>query len=92
MRIDPKISIKPVTSEPREPTARPAPRPGSESAVVQLSTAGAAVSEPESTSPNITAKIARIKELVDAGNYHVDLDKLAASIVDDESFRAKAPK
>ena len=30
--------------------------------------------------------------LVDAGNYHVDLDKLAASIVDDESFRAKAPK
>lgn len=90
MRIDPKVTTPPVTSETRETPARPTAKPaGSEASVVQLSAAGAAAAEPKKH--DITTRLQTIKAMIDAGDYPVDLDRLAERIVDDEFLREASP-
>lgn len=92
MRIDPKVVVSPIspTSSERSEAAaaRPAERPAG-STVVELSSAAKQADAP---SPTVTARLEKIRELLDTGSYPVDLDKLAGSIVDDELARTrKAP-
>jgi len=94
MRIDPKVSTPPVTTETRETQARPTGKPAvsaasSEASVVQLSAAGTAAAEPKKN--DITTRLQTIKAMIDAGDYPVDLNKLAERIVDDEFLREAAP-
>lgn len=90
MRIDPKVTTPPVTSEPRETRARPTAKPaGSEASIVQLSAAGTAAAGP--SKQDITTRIQTIKAMIDAGDYPVDLDTLAERIVDDEFLRETSP-
>ncbi|HUJ59764.1 MAG TPA: hypothetical protein VLX92_14770 [Kofleriaceae bacterium] len=86
MRIDPKTPVTPTTfdKDSPQPAQKPAPAP-TPASVVQLSPAAASSVDP--ASPNLTSRIQRIRELVDAGAYPVDLDKLASMIVDDELAR-----
>jgi len=88
MRIDPKV-VTPITSgEPREPEPRAPAAPPAAASVVDISTAAAAAAQAtESTDPRVTARIAQIKSLLQAGAYPVDLDKLASRILDDEVLR-----
>ncbi len=95
MRIDPKLTtVTPVALK----TARDQVAPqgsGSEAgplgtmtrgredraAVVELSTAGAAVADARPADPG--EKVARLRELIDRGEYKVDLDLLAQRLVED---------
>ena len=88
MRIDPKVITTPVATETRETPARARPRSntGGRASVVKLTAAGAAMTEP--ASPSITKRLETIKAMVDAGEYPVDLDKLAERIVDDDMLRS----
>jgi anti-sigma28 factor (negative regulator of flagellin synthesis) len=88
MRIDPKVITTPVATETREtPTrARPRSNTGGRASVVTLTAAGAALTEP--ARPSITTRLATIKAMVDAGDYPVDLDKLAERIIDDDMLRS----
>lgn len=88
MRIDPKVTTQAVTSESKDtPTrARPRSSTGAQAAVVKLTAAGAAIAETKSH--DITTRLETIKAMIDAGDYPVDLDKLAERIVDDEVVRS----
>lgn len=95
MRIDPKAVAQTPTA-PREtvavaPTtlapARAGAAPPAGASIVKLSSAGAAASA-DSTSPTVTARLDRIRTLLDRGEYPVDLDQLAARIVDDDMLRS----
>lgn len=86
MRIDPKATtVSPVVAKtvrdaaaPRAPEAE-----GREAAaVVKLSSAGAAAVGHEDPA----AKVARLRELVASGGYHVDLELLASRIVEADPF------
>lgn len=85
MRIDskppvPRVSLEPrAASEPGTPSAAP-----SSASVVKLSAAGLSITEPRATT---TQRLERIRELLDKGEYPVDLDALAARIVDDDAAR-----
>ena len=95
MRIDPNLSVVPVSSETSKPTAKTtkATSSGSQSSVVALSTAGAAVSaEPDAASAAQTAKIEKLRMQVEKGTYKVDLDTLASRIVDDDMMRGAASR
>jgi len=91
MRIDPKV-VDPISvGEQREkaPTAPPKSAPPS-STVVDISSAGttaAAQAASETGDPKVTARIAQIKGLLQAGAYPIDLEKLASRIVDDDILR-----
>lgn len=89
MRIDSNVTTLPVNNdESRRPTTREsAPLDRSEAAVVELSSAASAVAA-EPPANELNARLDRIKALVDAGNYPVDLDKLAERIVDDDILRS----
>lgn len=83
MRIDPKaITVTPVAIK----TARDqvAPESGREdrATVVELSSAGAAAASARPADAG--EKIARVRELIDRGEYKVDLELLARRIVEDE--------
>jgi hypothetical protein len=41
--------------------------------------------------PTITSRIEKIRSLLERGAYPIDLDVLAARIVDDETLRAGRP-
>lgn len=84
MRIDPKISTPAITgSEPKPAAPRePARTSSGEAAIVELSVVAKPADE-----AGVTARIAKLKALVDAGEYAVDLDKLAEKIVEDDLLR-----
>ena len=86
MRIDPQRMVPITEPKPREAGSRR--DTGGHAAagdVVSLSDAAAAASEPRPS--GVTAKIARIRELLAEGKYPIDFDQLASRIVDDELAR-----
>jgi anti-sigma28 factor (negative regulator of flagellin synthesis) len=91
MRIDPKVLVPITDRKPASDAAAPArsttAAPSAAASVVKLSSAGAAV-QAEPTNTGITARLAKIRSLLDKGEYPVDLDALASRIVDDEVGRA----
>jgi anti-sigma28 factor (negative regulator of flagellin synthesis) len=92
MRIDPNaVAVTATTLETAKPVSlalrrRPTTKPAS---VVKLSSAGAALAA-EPSSPRTTARIERIRALLDAGEYPIDLDQLATRIVADDVLREGA--
>jgi len=91
MRIDSKLDITPIHSESREASTRPEIREGSAATVVTLSAAGARAVEARDDN-DIAARLTKIKSMIDAGHYPVDLEKLAERIADDEMLRTRSPK
>lgn len=87
MRIDPKLFVAPVSSETAQKPATKAPgKAASQASVVNLSAAGSAVvADSDDSAPS--ARVEKLKAMVEAGSYHVDLDALASRIVDDEALR-----
>jgi anti-sigma28 factor (negative regulator of flagellin synthesis) len=87
MRIDPNaVAVTATTADATKPVStrrRPSTKPAS---VVKLSSAGAALTT-EAVSPRTTARLERIRALLDAGEYPIDLDQLATRIVDDDVLR-----
>jgi anti-sigma28 factor (negative regulator of flagellin synthesis) len=84
MRIDPTALT--AIHDPRTREASPGARPADDQAsVVSI---GAAAARAAGTDPSITARISRIRELLAAGDYQVDLDQLAERILDDDVARA----
>ena len=82
MRIDP---TSPTVIEAREAQAPAKPaKAGPTKDVVELSAAATA-----QHTTDISAKLSRIRELLQRGAYPVDLDALAARIVDDEALRSQ---
>ena len=80
MRIDPKTPITPVALETTRSATAPASERRDPAAVVKLSSAGAAA---ESRAADAEAKVARLREQVDAGTYKVDLEQLASRLLED---------
>jgi len=89
MRIDPNLSISPVTRDAREApsAAKSSDSPPSSASVVKLSAAGASASAEAAASPTTTTRLATIRAMLDKGDYPVDLDRLASRIVDDDLLR-----
>jgi hypothetical protein len=86
MRIDP-TRLAPITTDPRPRDARGDAdvAKDDEPSVVTLSPAAAARSEGPAS--GVTARIAKIRELLARDAYPIDLDQLATGIVDDEVAR-----
>lgn len=87
MRIDPNVVVSPIqldTSRPRATgTGQAAPVKGD---VVELSAAAKATA---GEAPTNTDRLEKIRALLAAGEYAVDLDKLASRIVDDDVARTR---
>jgi anti-sigma28 factor (negative regulator of flagellin synthesis) len=84
MRIDPKTTVTPVEMKTVKAVSSPVSE-GSDkdpAAVVSLSRAGAAAAEVKST--DASEKVARLRAMIEKGDYHVDLDLLATRIVEDD--------
>lgn len=89
MRIDPNVVVSPVASPTAERSERREPAsPSAPNAVVLLSSAARARNE-AGVEPSIAGRLERIRAMIDAGEYPVDLDLLASRIVDDEIARAR---
>lgn len=89
MRIDPNVVVSPITQEPHSvsPRAPTETRSGGEAAsIVALSRPGPAAASDE-TSPVMSARLDKIRAMLDTGTYPIDLDQLASRIVDDEWLR-----
>jgi anti-sigma28 factor (negative regulator of flagellin synthesis) len=86
MRIDPSLFVAPVTSETAAKPHANGPRASGPSSVVALSSAGAAVVADTEDGPP-SPRVEKLKMMVEAGAYKVDLDTLASRIVDDEVVR-----
>lgn len=85
MRIDPKTPPVPPVAVPSERDPVVPKRTRRESAtVVKLSSAAAGAAEARDA--EAAEKVARLRELVETGRYEVDLDRLAARLVDDVAF------
>jgi anti-sigma28 factor (negative regulator of flagellin synthesis) len=56
--------------------------------VVQLSAAASAASQAQ---PTNSERLEKIRALIDAGAYAINLDQLASRIVDDEVMRTRKP-
>lgn len=83
MRIDTSVTITPVTKDSASAKDAPATqRTPSRSDVVQLSSAGTAVTEARPT--DVSARLSRIKSMIASGTYPIDLDKLAARIAEED--------
>jgi anti-sigma28 factor (negative regulator of flagellin synthesis) len=89
MRIDPKTPpVTPVAlPTAREPVASKRARRES-ATVVKLSSAGAAAAEARDA--EAAEKVAKLRELIDTGRYQVDLDLLAARLVEDGPFGGRS--
>ncbi len=92
MRIDPKVVVPISAQEPRDaqtPRAR-----GTDADVVKLSpaatSAASSTGEVDKADPEVTAKIAKIRSLLETGAYPIDLNQLASRILDDEKARGGA--
>lgn len=82
MRIDPKTTtVTPVALEPSRNSAAPRPERQDPAAIVKLSQAGAAAVGARASDPE--EKVARLRAAIERGDYRVDLDRLAAHLVDD---------
>jgi flagellar biosynthesis anti-sigma factor FlgM len=86
MRIEPKVAT-PVHSESREPSKAASADKGTPASVVHLSAAGTSATRSHDPQPATTQRLAKIRESIQRGSYPVDLDKLAARIVEDEFTR-----
>ena len=91
MRINPNVVVSPITQEPQtsatpKGTERSRPGDGEGAAIVALSRPTSA-SASEAPSRAMASRLDRIRALLDAGEYPIDLDQLATRIVDDESLR-----
>ncbi len=85
MRIEPKTTTDtPVALEPSRNSAAPAPERQDPAAIVKLSKAGAAAVGARATDSE--QKVARLRAAIERGEYRVDLDRLAAQLVDDEAL------
>lgn len=86
MRIDPKYTVvNPVAAKTaRDATPASQTEKSDKAAVVELSSAGAAIAAPPSDSAE---KVARVREMIAKGEYKVDLDLLAARLCEDEILR-----
>lgn len=98
MRIDPNVVASPSleTQKTQQSAKVTAPvAPVAASAVVSLSPAATSASSTTATAktagaqPTVTARLEKIRALLDAGEYPVDLDLLASRIVDDDSLRSR---
>jgi anti-sigma28 factor (negative regulator of flagellin synthesis) len=89
MRIDPNVVVSPIQLDPSKARAAGT---GSQSPVkgdvVELSAAAKATA---GAAPTNTDRLNKIRALLDAGDYAVDLDKLASRIVDDDVARTRNP-
>jgi anti-sigma28 factor (negative regulator of flagellin synthesis) len=85
MRITPNVVVSPVASPTAERPEVKASKTPESSTVVTLSSAGAASGE------DMSARLDKIRAAIDAGEYPIDLDKLASRIVDDEVMRTRNP-
>ena len=86
MRIESKGGVAPISADARQTPAQAAVKPAPEAAsVVKLSAAGASITAPPKA--GTTQRLERIRELLDKGEYPVNLDTLANHIVDDEALR-----
>ena len=85
MRIDPKNTVvTPVVAKTVRDNVAPKSSEHTGSAtVVELSSAGSAMSAGQATETS-SAKVARISQLIARGEFKVDLDVLAARICEDE--------
>lgn len=92
MRIDPKVVVSPTQLETTKPGAERRSSSASPSAgassVVELSSAARSMRTAE---PSTSERLGKIRALLDAGEYAVDLDQLASRIVDDEVMRTRKP-
>ena len=86
MRIEPKV-VTPVAQETRDP--KPAADKPTPAAVVKLSAAGTSAASQTETHAASASRIAEIRAAVRRGAYPIDLDKLAAKIIDDEVVRGR---
>jgi flagellar biosynthesis anti-sigma factor FlgM len=85
MRIEPKVVV-PVSAEAREPKA-PAEK-ATPASVVKLSEAGQASQADAQVAASASAtRVAEIRASIRRGAYPIDLDRLAAKIIDDEVIR-----
>lgn len=83
MRIDPKATIvTPVAIKAARDQVAPKSDREDRATVVELSSAGAAAAGARPADSG--EKVARLRELIDRGEYKVDLDLLAQRIVEDE--------
>ena len=88
MRIDPNVAVSPITldqSKTHTPTKAAQGQEGS--SVVSLSSAASSVSPSDGPSPSVNERIEKIRALLEKSEYPVDLDLLAARIVDDDAAR-----
>jgi|JI10StandDraft_1071094.scaffolds.fasta_scaffold28396_8 anti-sigma28 factor (negative regulator of flagellin synthesis) len=85
MRIDP-ATITPITDAERRPGPAPTRNSGQPASVVSLGPDVSAAASGE-VSPEISARVSRVRELLAKGDYVVDLDRLAANILDDDLAR-----
>jgi anti-sigma28 factor (negative regulator of flagellin synthesis) len=83
MRIDPKTSpVSPVALNTARDAVVPKRTRRESATVVKLSTAASAAAETRDA--EAAEKVARLRELIDSGRYQVDLEQLAARIVEDD--------
>lgn len=88
MRIAP-TAVLGLTGLREQPAAKPAPSERDPAAVVALGEAATAAAQTSSTDPAVTARIATIRELLETGEYVVDLDVLSERILDDDLARSE---
>ena len=90
MRVDRKLVASPGDLEAKQP------KPSSTSAVTATAGAAAIVAlstgsgGPKASNPMV-ARIERVRELIQAGEYRIDLDALASRIADDDILRSTKP-
>lgn len=88
MRIDPNVVVSPIQLDTAKPRAAGGSTPPSNGGdVVQLSAAASAASH--GTQPTNAERLDKIRALLSAGEYAVDLDQLASRIVDDDIARSR---
>lgn len=82
MRIDPKATtVTPVAHKTAREQVAPTSEREDRATVVELSSAGAAAAGARPADSG--EKVARVRELIDRGEYKVDLDLLAKRLVED---------
>ncbi len=85
MRIDPKNTVvNPVVAKAVRDSSPSVSRDDKPSTVVTVSSAAAAASASKAPAETSEAKVARLREAIQNGEYKVDLDALAARICEDE--------
>ena len=97
MRIDPKVPAtsldtqKSHAAKPSEPPQNSTQTPTAAGASVVALSAIASSIPPQTASAAIAARLDKIREMLNSGQYPVDLDLLASRIVDDEALRSRKP-